>query len=154
MTWSVFMSKLPCLFGNPALMVWPSQTYCIWPCQARQKYSCTVRSISGLQHSPPQMKNHGFNEGKPYRRKNNLSIESSEVNMWLVRILTTKRKSLKRVETCQKKCFTFWLFVMLTRSSDLIFQMVFTLWIYIYMCNLFRIELLIVHSYLNDVVLI
>ena len=30
-------------------MVWPSHTYCIWPCQARQKYSCTVRSIHGLQ---------------------------------------------------------------------------------------------------------
>ncbi len=47
---------------------------------------------------------------KPYRRKNNLSIESSEVYVWLVWILTTKRKSLKRVETCQKKFFTFWLF--------------------------------------------
>ncbi len=44
--------------------------------------------------------------------KNNLSIEieSSEVSMWLVWILTTKRKSLKRVETYQKKHFTSWLF--------------------------------------------
>jgi hypothetical protein len=40
----------------------------------------------------------------------NLSIESNEVNVWLVWILTTKRKSLKRVETCQKKHFNFWLF--------------------------------------------
>ncbi len=40
----------------------------------------------------------------------NLSIESSEVNVWLIWILTTKRKSLKRVETCQKKHFNFWLF--------------------------------------------
>jgi hypothetical protein len=99
---------------------------------AHQKYSCTVRSIGGLQHLPPQMKNHGLNEEKPYRRKNNLSIELSDVNVWLVRILTTECKSLKRVETCQKNHFNFWLFVMLTHSSDLIFQTIFTLWIYIY----------------------
>jgi hypothetical protein len=37
---------------------------------------------------------------------------------------------------------------------DLIFKTVFTLWIYIYPCNLFRIDPLIVHLYLNDVVLI
>ncbi len=48
--------------------------------------------------------------GKNLTGKNNLSIESSEVNVWLVWILTTKRKSLKRVETCQKKHFNFWLF--------------------------------------------
>ncbi len=59
-------------------------------CQARQKYPCTVRSILGLQHLPPRMKNHGLNEGKKtYRRKNNLSIESSEVSMRLVWVLTT-----------------------------------------------------------------
>ncbi len=152
--WSDFMSKLPRLFGNPASMVLPPHKYCIWPCQACQKYSCTVRSIGGLWHSPPRMKNHGLNEEKPYRRKNNLSIESSEVSVWLVRILTTKCKSLKRVETCQKNHFNFWLFVVLTCSSDLIFQTIFTLWIYVYPCNLFHIEPLIVHSYLNDVVLI
>jgi hypothetical protein len=118
-------------------MVWPPHRYCVWPCQVRQKYSCTVRSIGGLRHSPPWMKNHGLNEEKPYRRYNNLSIESSEVNVWLVWILTTKSKSLKRVETCQKDHFTFWLFVMLTRSSVLIFQTVFTLWIYIYIHVIF-----------------
>jgi hypothetical protein len=39
---------------------------------------------------------------------------------------------------------------------DLIFKTVFTLWIYIYIyrCNLFCIEPLIVHSYLNDAILI
>ncbi len=123
---------LPCLFGNPALMVWPPHTYCIWPCQVRQKYSCTVWSIGSLRHLPPRLKNHGLNEEIPYRKKNNLSIKSNEVNVWLVWILTTKRKSLKRVETCQKNHFTFWLFAMLTRSSDSIFQMIFTLRIYIY----------------------
>ncbi len=54
---------------------------------------------------PPQMKNHGLNEEKPYRKKVT-SIESSEVYVWLVWILTTRRKSLKRVETCQEKYFT------------------------------------------------
>jgi hypothetical protein len=92
--------------------------------------------------------------GKNLIGKNNLSIELSEVNVWLVWILTTKRKSLMRVETCQKKCFTFWLFAVLTCSSDLNFQTVFTLWIYMYPFNLFYIEPLIVHLYLNDVVLI
>jgi hypothetical protein len=52
------------------------------------------------------MKNqHGHNEEKTLSEKNNLSIELSEVNVWLVLILTTKHKSLKRVETCQKKHF-------------------------------------------------
>jgi hypothetical protein len=34
------------------------------------------------------------------------SIELSEVYVWLVWILTTKCKSLMRVETCQEKYFT------------------------------------------------
>ncbi len=96
---------------RPDSTVWPYHTYCIWPCQARQKYSCTVRSIIGLQQSPPQMKSHhGLNEEKTIQEKNSISIELSEVNVWLVWIVTTKHKSLKRVETCQKKHFNFWLF--------------------------------------------
>ncbi len=55
------------------------------------------------------MKNHGLNEGKTLKEKK-LSIELSEMYVWLVWVLTTKRKSLKRVETCQKKHFNFWLF--------------------------------------------
>jgi hypothetical protein len=102
--------SLPCLFGNPASVVWPPYMYRIWPCQAQKKYPCTVRSIIGLRHLPPQMKNHGLNKEKNLIGEKNLYIESSEVNLWLVWILTTKRKSLKRVETCQKKRFTFWLF--------------------------------------------
>jgi hypothetical protein len=38
--------------------------------------------------------------------KNNLSIELNEVNVRLVWILATKRKSLKKVETCHEKYFT------------------------------------------------
>ncbi len=60
----------------------------------------------GLNGDTGALKNHELNEEKPYRKKN-LSIESSEVNVWLVWILTTKHKSLKRVETCQKKHFNF-----------------------------------------------
>ncbi len=48
--------------------------------------------------------------------KNNLTIESSEVYMWLVWILTTKRT-----------VFLSYLILL-----DLIFKMVFTLWIYMY----------------------
>jgi hypothetical protein len=43
---------------------------------------------------------------------------------------------------------------MLTPSSDLIFKWFYFLDIYIHPFNLFRIEPLIVHLYLNDVVLI
>jgi hypothetical protein len=32
---------------------------------------------------------HGLNEEKTLKEKNDLSIELSEVNVWLVRILTT-----------------------------------------------------------------
>ncbi len=90
-------------------------------CWAHQKYTYTVWSIIVLRHLPPWMKNqHGLNQsGKNLIEKNNLSIESSEVNVWLVWILTTKCKSLKRVdETCQKKRFNFWLFCYV----DLFFQ--------------------------------
>ncbi len=34
---------------RPDSTVWPDHPYCVWPCQAHQKYSCTVRSIIGLQ---------------------------------------------------------------------------------------------------------
>ncbi len=103
-------------------------------CQARQKYPCTVRSIIGLRDLPPRMKNqHGLNEEKTLKEKNNLSIESSEVNvwLWLVWIPTTKRKSLTRLETCQKKHFTFWLFDIFTCYFRINLQTVFTLWVYI-----------------------
>jgi hypothetical protein len=143
----------PCLFGNPSLMVWPPHTCCVWPCQMRQKYSCTVQSIIGLRHLPPQMKNqHGLNEEKNLIGENNLSIKLSEVNVWLVWILTTKRKSLKRVETCQRRHFNSWLFCYVNLLLELIFK-----WFYspdIFPFDLFPIEPLIVHSYLNDVVLI
>jgi hypothetical protein len=43
---------------------------------------------------------------------------------------------------------------MLTCSSDLIFKRSYSLDIYIYPFNLFHVEPLTVHSYLNDVVLI
>jgi hypothetical protein len=146
--------SLPHFFGNPALMVWPPHTYSVWPCRACQKYPCTVRSITCLQHLPPWMKNqHGLNEEKNPYRKNNLSIESSEVNVWLVWILPTKRKSLKRVKTCQKKHFNFWLFCYVNLFFTINLLMVL-ISMYIHPFDLFRIEPLIVHSYLNDVILI
>ncbi len=72
----------------------------------------------------------GLMRKKPYRKKIT-PIESSEVYVWLVWILTTKHKSLKRVETCQKKNFTFLLFAVLTRSFRINLQTVCTIWIYI-----------------------
>ncbi len=137
--------SLPCLFGNPALMVWPPHTYCIWPCQAHQKYSCTVRGIGSLRNLPPQMKNHGLNEEKLYRRK--ITLYWVKWSVWLVWILTTKRKSLKRVETCHKNHFTFRLFCYV--NSFFRFNHpngFYSLDIYIYPFNLFCMEPLIVLS--------
>jgi hypothetical protein len=51
MTWKSLCSNLPLLFGDSALMVWPPHTYRVLPCQVRQKYFCTVRSIIGLQQA-------------------------------------------------------------------------------------------------------
>jgi hypothetical protein len=48
--------------------------------RACRKYGCTVQCIIGLHHSPPQMKNqHRLNEEKTLIRKNDLSIEVSDV---------------------------------------------------------------------------
>ncbi len=101
----------PCLFGNPDLMVWPPHTCCVWPCEARQKNPCTIRGIIGLQYSHPRMKNqHGLNEKKIFNKEKMIPILSWVLwHMWLNWVLTTKLKSLKRVETCQKKHFTSWL---------------------------------------------
>ncbi len=88
---------------------------------------------------------------KPYRKKQ-FSIEPSEVNVCSVWILTTKRKSLKRVETCQKKHFNSWLFCCVNLLLELIFKRFYSLDIYPF--DLFCIEPLIIHLYLNDVVLI
>jgi hypothetical protein len=77
------------------------------------------------------------------------------VNVWLVWILTTKRKSLKRVETCQKRAFHF--LTVCYVNSFFRFNLsngVYSLDIYTYPFNLFCIEPLIVHSYLNDAVVV
>ncbi len=71
-------------------------------------------------------------EKKPYRRKITLYWVEWSVPVVSLDTNNRKRKTFVRVETCQKNHFTFWLFVMLTHSSDLIFQIVFTLWIIIY----------------------
>jgi hypothetical protein len=42
---------------------------------------------------------------KPYRKKNNLAIESSDVKVWLVWILTTKR--IKESVDMSEEAFRF-----------------------------------------------
>ncbi len=84
---------------RPDSMVWPDHLYCVWPCQACQKYSCTVRSVTGLQHSPPHMKYHGLNEEKNLYRKKIISLWVK----WHVQVVSLdtnnrKRKSIVRVE--------------------------------------------------------
>ncbi len=61
--------------------------------QARQKVRLYSTLVSSLHHLPPQMKNqHGLNEEKTFIGKLVMW------HVWLVWILTTKHKSLKRVE--------------------------------------------------------
>ncbi len=67
-------------------------------CQAHQKYPFTVRSIIGLQHSPPWMKYHGLNEENTFIGK----IISLWVE-WSVRVVSLDTnnltgRSLVRVE--------------------------------------------------------
>ncbi len=75
--------------------------------------------------------------------KNNLSIESSEVNVWL-ESGDTSEESFHFPAVCYVNSF-----FRFNLSNGF-----YSLDIYIYPNNLFRIEPLIVHSYLNDVVLI
>ncbi len=59
--------------------------------RAHQKYPCTVWGIIGLRHSPPQMKiSMGSMRKKPYKEKNDLSTESSEV----IRVVTLDTNNL------------------------------------------------------------
>ena len=59
-----------------------------WACQKVQLYSTFV---SGLSHSPPQMKNqHGLNEEKNLNKEKIISqLSACDVTLWLVWILTT-----------------------------------------------------------------
>jgi hypothetical protein len=83
------------------------------------------------------------------------SIESSEVYVWLAWILTTKRKSLKRVETCQKRAFHFLTVCYVNSFFRFNLSNGFIPWIYIHILFILScIEPLIVHSYLNDVIVI
>ncbi len=153
--WKVFMSKTTSSFWKSSLDGLASSHVSRLTLSGMPKYSCTVRSIGGLRHLPPRMKNHGLNEEKTLLEKNNLSIESSEVNVGLVWIITTKCKSLKRVETCQKRAIHF--LTVCYVNSFFRFNLsncFYSLDIYTYPFNLFRIEPLIVHSYLNDVIVI
>ena len=80
---------------RPDSTVWSDPPYCIWPCQARPKYSCTVRSIIGLRHSPPRLKYHGLNEEKNFIGKKILSPWVK----WGVRVVS--------LDTNNRKCKSF-----------------------------------------------
>ncbi len=122
----------PHLFGNPASMVWPPHTSSTWPCWAHNEIPLYCMEYNRPMTVAPTNEESSWAQwGKNLIGKNNLSIESSEVNVWLVWMITTKHKSLKRVESCQKKHFDILLFAMLTRSFRIDLQMVFTLRIYI-----------------------
>ncbi len=119
---------------RPDSTVWPFHMYRVWPCQ-RAKNTHVLYGVKAAYNTCPHKWRIMGSMRKNLIGKNNLSIESNEVNVWLVRLLTTKLKSLKRVETCHEKYFTLWLFLMLTCSSDSIFlNSFYSLDIYIYIC--------------------
>jgi hypothetical protein len=116
---------------RPDSTVWPYHAYSVWPLSGAPKIPLYCMEYNWPTTLTPTNEESPWAQWgkKLYRKLNDISIESSEVDVWLVWILTTKCKSLKRVETCQKKHFNFWLFCHVNRSFRIKFQTVFTLWI-------------------------
>ncbi len=85
-------------------VVWLLHTSSIWPWSGVPKYLCTTLSRQLTRHLPPQMKNqHGLNEEKTFiGKKWPLNWVLVMWHVWLVWILTTKCKSLKRVENLER----------------------------------------------------
>ncbi len=85
-------------------VVWLSHTSSVWPWSGAPKVRLCNTFQGGLHHLPPQMKNqHGLNEEKTFIRKNwSLNWVIVMWHVWLVWILTTKRKFLKRVENLKR----------------------------------------------------
>ncbi len=87
-------------------------TSSIWPWPGAPKVRIRTVQRFGLRHSPPRMKNHRGSMRKNLNRvKNDLSIEWERcIHVQLVWILTTKRKSLLRVEKNKGLiCLLLWL---------------------------------------------
>ncbi len=94
--------------SEPDSVVWPYHKSSVWPLPG-------VPKVQFVSHLLPRMKNqHGLNEEKNLTKEKMISQLSWVMwHVWLVWVLTTKRKSLKRVETCQVKHFNSWLFILL-----------------------------------------
>ncbi len=137
---------------RPDSLVWPCHTYSIWPWLGAQKIPLYFMEYNWPTTLAPKNEESAWAQwGKNlYRKKLSLNWVLVTWHVWLVWILTTKRNSLKRVETCQKKHFISWLFYYV--YSLLIFKRFYSLNVYPF--DLFCIEPLIVHLYLNDIVLI
>ncbi len=85
-------------------VVWLSHTSSIWPWSGAPKVWLYDTFLGGLRHSPPRMKNqHGLNEEKTFiGKKWSLNWVLVMWHVWLVRILTTKHKFLKRVKNLER----------------------------------------------------
>ncbi len=83
-------------------VVWPWHMSSIWPSLGAPKVQLYGTVVSGLGHLPPWMKNqHGFNAEKNlYRKQMSLKWVWVMKHVWLVWILTTKRKEWKTGKRC------------------------------------------------------
>ncbi len=116
---------------RPDSMVWPYHMYSVWSLSGMPKIPLYCTEYNRPATLAPTNEESSWDQwGKNLIRKNYLSFELGEMNVWLVWILTTKHKSLKRVETCQKKHFNFWLFCYVNLFFRINLQTVFTLRIY------------------------
>ncbi len=87
-----------------ASVVWLFHASSIWPWSGVPKLRLYNTFLGGLRHLLPQMKNqHGLNEDKTFiGKKWSLNWVLVMWHVWLVWILTTKHKFLKRVENFER----------------------------------------------------
>jgi hypothetical protein len=124
-------------------VVWLSHMSSIWPWSGAPKVRLYDTFLGGLRHSPPQMKNqYGLNEEKTFiGKKYSLYWVLVMQHVWLVWILPTKHKFLKRVENLERyvifSCHYLLIllinsfsFAVLTCHLDLIFKRFYSLDIY------------------------
>ncbi len=148
---------ITCGYGVPATskpdsMVWTPHTP-LTRLASGLSQACQKYGFYGC-HLPPPMKNqHGPNEESNLNKEKMISQLSWVMWLvWLVWVLTTKRKSFLIVFHVRRSISIPDYFAMFNCFfSDLIFKQFYSL--DIYPSDLFRIDPLIVHLYLNDIII-
>jgi hypothetical protein len=106
--------------------------------QACQKVRLYGTFVSGLHHLPPQMKNqHRLNEEKTFvGKKWSLNWVPVMWHVWLVWILTTKHKTLKRVENFERYVICSCHYLLILLNTRFLFCCVYLLFRFIFQTDL------------------